>query len=89
MSDNYHNFGTFDDFDVKNDQKVSHNMILIPKYKGQCGKKGQKIRAGGAPPPLFGQCPKENIFYMRCSLMFGHFIKFMVISFEIRTENSL
>ena len=29
-----HNFGTFDDFGVKNDQKVSHNMILISKYKG-------------------------------------------------------
>ena len=28
VSDNCdHNFGTFDDFGVKNDQKVSHNMI--------------------------------------------------------------
>ena len=26
-----HNFGTFDDFGVKNDQKVSHNMILMSK----------------------------------------------------------
>ena len=26
-------------------------------------KKGQKIRAGAPPPPLFGQCPKENIFF--------------------------
>ena len=42
-----HNFGTFDDFGVKNDQKVSHYMILMSKYKGQHGgKKGQKIRAG-------------------------------------------
>ena len=42
MSDNCdHNFGTFDDFGVKDDQKVSHNMILMSKYKGQhCGKKG-------------------------------------------------
>ena len=30
VSDNCdNNFGTFDDFGVKNDQKVSHNMILI------------------------------------------------------------
>ena len=36
------NFGTFDDFGVKNDQKVSHNMILMSKYKEQHGgKKGQ------------------------------------------------
>ena len=48
VSDNCdHNFGTFDDFGVKNDQKVSHNMILMSKYKGQHGgKKGQQIRAG-------------------------------------------
>ena len=45
-SDNcYHNFGTFDDFCVKNDQQVSNNMILMSKYKGQHGgKKGQQIR---------------------------------------------
>ena len=64
VSDNCdNNFGTFDDFGVKNDQKVSHNMILMPKYKGQHGgKKGQKIRA--RPPPLFfGQCPKEIDFF--------------------------
>ena len=30
QSDNCdYNFGTFDDFGVKNDQKVSHNMILM------------------------------------------------------------
>ena len=29
-----HNFDTFDDFGVKNDKKVSHNMILMSKYKG-------------------------------------------------------
>ena len=35
VSDNWdNNFGTFDDFGVKNDQKVSHNMILMSKYKG-------------------------------------------------------
>ena len=55
MSDNGdHYFGTFDDFGVKNDQKVSHNMILMSKYKGQHG--GKKVNK-------FGQCPKENIFF--------------------------
>merc|ERR1712110_802649 len=72
VSDNCdHNFGTFDDFGVKNDQKVSHNMILMSKYKGQHGgKKGQKIRARPSPPlPPFGQCPKEIDFSSgRCSL---------------------
>ena len=70
VSDNCdHNSGTFDDFGVKNDQKVSHNMILMSKYKGQHGgKKGKKIRARPSPP-LFGQCPKEiDFFYGRCSL---------------------
>ena len=63
MSDNSdHNFGTFDDFGVKNDQTVSHNMILMSKYKGQLGgKKGKQIRAG-VSPPLFGQCPKRKFF---------------------------
>ena len=38
VSDNCdNNFGIFDDFGVKNDQKVSHNMILMSKYKGQHG----------------------------------------------------
>ena len=64
VSDNCdHNFGTFDDFGVNNDQKVSNNMILMSKYKGKhCGKKGQKIWARPSPPPLFGQCPKEIDF---------------------------
>ena len=32
VSDNCdHSFGTFDDFGVKNDQKVSNNMILMSK----------------------------------------------------------
>ena len=44
VSDNCdHNFGTFDDFGVNNDQKVSHKMILMSKYKGpHGGKKGKK-----------------------------------------------
>ena len=29
-----YNYGTCDDFGVKNDQKVSHNMILMSRYKG-------------------------------------------------------
>ena len=34
-------------------------------------KQGQKIRAGVSPPPLFGQCPKENIFFfVRASLIY-------------------
>ena len=37
------NFGTFDNFGVNNDQKVSHKMILMSKYKGpHGGKKGKK-----------------------------------------------
>ena len=62
VSDNCdHNFGTFDDFGVKNDQKVSNNMILMSKYKGKHGgKKGQKIRAGGSPP-LFAR--KKTFFF--------------------------
>ena len=50
-----YNFGTFDNFGVKNDQKVSHNMILMSKYKGQ------NIRARPSPSP---PCPKENIFFL-------------------------
>ena len=75
MSDNCdNNFGTFDDFGVKNDQKVSHNMILMSKYKGQHGgKTGSKNSGRGLPPPLFGQCPKENIFFfVRASLSAGN-----------------
>ena len=62
VSDNCdHNFGTFDDFGVKNDQKVSHNMILMSKYKGQHGgEKGKKIRARPSPP-LFSD-RKKSIF---------------------------
>ena len=39
MSDNCgHNFGTFDDFGVKNDQQVSNNMILMSNafYRIHC-----------------------------------------------------
>ena len=62
MSDNCdHNFGTFDDFGVKNDQKVSHNMILMSKYKGKHGgKKGKKIRTGFSPPLFFRAMPERK-----------------------------
>ena len=64
VSDNCdNNFGTFDDFGVKNDQKVSHNMILMSKYKGQHGgKKGKQIRA--RPPPPFRAMPERNRFIL-------------------------
>ena len=43
VSDNCdHNFGTFVDFGVKNDQKVSNNMILMSKYKEKHGGKRAK-----------------------------------------------
>ena len=66
VSDNCdHNFGTFDDFGVKNDQKVSNNMILMSKYKGKHGgKKGQKIRAWVDPSPLHsGNAQKKTFFF--------------------------
>ena len=41
----------------------------MSKYKGKHGgKKGQKIRAWvDPPPPTFGQCPKENVFFLLMS----------------------
>ena len=70
MSDDCdYNFGTFDNFDVKNDQKVSHNnMILMSRYKGHGGKKDQKNRAGVSPP--FRAMPERKHFFSgRCSLL--------------------
>ena len=56
-----HNFGTFDDFGVKNDQKVSHNMILKSKYKGQHGgKRVKKFGQGPPPPPFLGNARKKT-----------------------------
>ena len=52
-----HNFGTFDDFGV--DQKVSHNMILMSKYKGQLGGKKGKQKSARGPPPT-----PERIFFI-------------------------
>ena len=66
VSDNCdQNFGTFDDFGVKNDQKVSHNMILMSKYKGKHGgKKGKKI-GQGSPPPPFRAMPERKHFFLQ------------------------
>ena len=65
VSDNCdHNFGTFDDFGVKNYQKVSHNMILMSKYKGQHGgKTGSKNSGRGLPPPFSGNAQKKTFFF--------------------------
>ena len=65
VSDNCdHNFGTFDDFGVKNEQKVSHNMILMSKYKGQPGgEKGKKNRARPSPP--FSGNARNKTFFIR------------------------
>ena len=61
VSDNCdNNFGTFDDFGIKNDQKVSHNMILMSKYKGQPGEKRVKKFGQGPPPPPFRAMPKRK-----------------------------
>ena len=70
VSDNCdHNFGTFDDFGVKNEQKVSHNMILMSKYKGQPGgEKGKQI-GQGPPPPFSGNARKKTFFSVSCSLL--------------------
>ena len=55
----------FDDFGVKKDQKVSHNMILMSKYKGQHGgEKGKKIRARPSPP-FSGNARKKTVFLIR------------------------
>ena len=57
-----HNFGTFDDFGVKNDQKVSLNMILMSKYKGQHGGKRVNKFGQGPPPPFLGNARKKTFF---------------------------
>ena len=59
-----HNFGTFDDVGVKNDQKVSLNMILMPKYKGQHGGKKRITKFGQGPPPHFRAMPERNRFFL-------------------------
>ena len=62
-----YNFGTFDDFGVKSDQKVSLNMILMSRYKGQLhGEKRAKKAHTNTHP---NRAMPERIFfsYVRCS----------------------
>ena len=58
-----YNFGTFDNFGVKNDQKVSHNMILLSRYMGQLhGGRGPK-NSGKALPPHVRAMPERKVFF--------------------------
>ena len=58
-----YNFGTFDNFGVKNDQKVSHNMILMSRHMGQLhGGRGPKNSAK-AFPPFSGNAQKKSFFF--------------------------
>ena len=51
---------------LKNTKKYHITWYWCQNIMGKNGgKKGQKIWAGVSPPPLFGQCPKENIFFFR------------------------
>ena len=61
-----YNFVTFDDFCVKNDQKVSHNMILMSRYKGQLhvGKMAKKFGQGPPPLPYLGNARKKMFFFL-------------------------
>ena len=65
-----YNFGTFDDFGVKNGQKVSHNMILMSRYRDSyMVEKGPK-NSGKALPQFSDNAQKKTGFsYVRCSLL--------------------
>ena len=53
-------------------------------------KKGQKIRAWVNPPPLFGQCPKENVlFLMMSSLRLVWVIDIIIITIIIWLTTTL
>ena len=58
-------FVTFDDFGVKNHQKVSHNMILTSRYKGQLhgGKRVKQFGQGSPPPSPFRAMPERKQFF--------------------------
>ena len=65
-----HNFCTFDDFGVKNYQKVSIKMVLMSRYKGQLhgGRRTNKFEQG-PPPPSIRIMPIRKLFsYGTCSL---------------------
>ena len=60
QSDNCdHNFGTFDDFGVKNDQTVSHNMIK----KGTVTWWKRGPTKFGHPPLPFRAMLERNFFF--------------------------
>ena len=55
-------FGTFDNFGVKNDQKVSHYMMS--RYMGQLhGGRGSKDLGKALPPTLSGNARKKTFFF--------------------------
>ena len=59
-----HNFGTFDDFGVKNDQQVSHYMILMSKYIKRENVVEKRVnKFGQCPPPPFWAMPERNRFF--------------------------
>ena len=62
-----YNFGTFDGFGVKNYQKLSHNMILMSRYKGQLhgGKRVKQFGQGSPPPSPFRAMPERKHFFCR------------------------
>ena len=70
MSDNCdHNFGTFDDFGVKNDPKVSNNMILMSNIRENMVEKRVKKFGQGSPPPISDNAQKKTFFFfVRASL---------------------
>ena len=64
-----YNFGTFDNFGVKNDQKVSHNMILMSRYMGQLHGGRGPTNSGKSLPHPFQAMPERNRFFsVSCSL---------------------
>ena len=52
---------------LKMTKKYTQNMVLMSIYKGQLHgwKRANKFEQG--PTPLFGQCPKENVFFLLTS----------------------
>ena len=75
VSDNCdHHFGTLDDFGVKNDPKVSHNMILMSKHKGQHD--GKRVQNSGKAPPFSGNARKKTFFFFREGFPYLHCMMF-------------
>ena len=82
-SDNYDcNFGT-SDVVLKIIRKYKHNMILMSRYKGQLhgGKRVNKFWQG---PPLFGECPKENIPFLHEVFPYNKHIYLYIIQSQKR-----